>query len=148
MQWSAYLAAQPADVAAALINDLTAGYGGLSFMVRQLLRNGELHEVVGTLGRAELLLDRAYRHLALAPDRPELPVPVTIPAGQPWQAYLVARPHEGGPALLARLQDVVAQARVGGEVIEADGTVEELAIHLRAALDQLQQLRLELTTQA
>ena len=144
VQWSAYLASQPAEEAAALVNDLTAGYGGLSFMVRQLVRNGELREVVTVLDRAELMLDRAYRRLGVMPERPLLPTPSVVATGQPWQAYMAARPHEGGPALLARLQDIVAQARVAGEVIGADGTVEEMAIHLRAALDQLQQLRAEM----
>ena len=144
MQWSTYLASQPAEEAAALVNDLTAGYGGLSFMVRQLVRNGELREVVTVLDRAELMLDRAYRRLGVMPERSLLPTPSVVAAGQPWQTYMAARPQEGGPALLARLQDIVAQARVAGEVIGADGTVEEMAIHLRAALDQLQQVRAEM----
>ena len=63
MQWSDYLVTQPEDEAAGLVNDLMVGYGTLTFMVRQLTRNGELREVVATLGRAELALDRAYRRL-------------------------------------------------------------------------------------
>ena len=138
MQWSTYLASQLPAEAAALVNDLTAGYGPLVFMVRQLVRDGELREVVTALGRAEIALDRAYRRLAITPDRPPLPAPQATSAGQPWQAYLAAQPGESGPALLARLQDVVTQARVADEVIGADGAVEEMAIHLRSALDQLQ----------
>ena len=56
-----------------------------------------------------------------------------------------ARPDDGGAALLARLQDVVAQAQVAGSVLGADGSVDEITIALRAALDQLRGLRLEMT---
>ena len=48
---------------------------------------------------------------------------------------------------MARLQDVVARARVAGEVVAGDGTVAETCIHLRAALDQLPGLRAELSAQ-
>ncbi len=146
MRWSEYLATQPADEAAALVNDLVIGYGTLSFMVRQLTRNGELREVVATLGRAELALDRAYRRLPGADERVVLPTARAVAEGQPWQTYLADRPEQDGVALLAQLQDVVAQAKVSGEVIGADGTVGEMGIHLRATLDQLQQLREELAT--
>ena len=145
MQWSDYLASQPEGEAAALVNDLMVGYGTLSFMVRQLTRNGELREVVAALGRAELVLDRAYRCLPGAEERVLLPTPRVVANGQLWQDYLAERPAQDGAALLARLQDVVAQARVSGEVIGADGSIGEMGIHLRAALDQQQQLREVLT---
>ncbi len=141
MRWSAYLQAQPVQDAKAVVADLTVGYGTLAFMVRQLTRNGEVRAVVAALDHAEAALDRAYRCLAMVPERPAVPMPDVPPLGQLWQAYLTARPDADGGALLGRLQDVVAQAQVAGEVIAADGTVEEISIHLRAALDQLQGLR-------
>ena len=141
MRWSVYLESRPPEEAAALINDLRVGYGTPAFMVRQLARDGELRDVVGTLDRAEAALDRTYRRLAMQPERSVLPPERETASGQPWQTYLADRPDRGGPALLARLQDVVAAARVAGEAIATDGTVEELAIHLRAALDQLRGLR-------
>jgi hypothetical protein len=144
MRWSEYLASHPAE-ADALVNDLTMGYGGLAFMVRQLARDGELAAVLALLDRAERALDRAYRRLALSPEREELAAARPVALGQPWQAYLRARPNDGGAALLARLQDVVAQAQVAGEVLGADGSVDEVSIALRAALDQLRGLRLAMT---
>ncbi len=148
MRWSDYLASRPPAEAAAVVNDLTSGYGGLAFTVRQLTRNGELAAVLTVLDRAERALDRAYRQLALAPERGELGPAHPVAANQPWQAYLHALPDDGGAALLARLQDVVAQARVAGEVIGADGSVDEISIALRAALDQLRGLRQEMLPEA
>ena len=144
MRWSEYLASHP-DNADALVNDLTMAYGGLAFMVRQLTRNGELAAVLAMLDRAERALDRAYRRLALAPERAELAPAQAVAADQPWQAYLSARPDDDGAALLGRLQDVAAQAQVAGEVLGADGSVDEVSIALRAALDQLRGLRLTMT---
>ena len=144
MQWRAYLVAHPAE-ADALVNDLTLGYGGLAFMVRQLIRNGELAAVMTVLDRAERALDRAYRRLALTPERVTLAPAQSVAADQPWQAYLRARPEEGGAALLARLHDVAAQAQVAGEVLGANGSLDEVSIALRAALDQLRGLRLAMT---
>ena len=141
MRWSEYLGTLPPAVAEALVNDLTVSYGGLSFMVRQLARNGELAAVVEVLDRAERALDRAYRVLDLAPERADLAPAERVAAHQPWQAYLLGRPRAGGDALLARLQDVAAQARVAGEVIGANGAVDEISIALRAALDHLAGVR-------
>ena len=147
MRWRAYLASRPAE-ADALVNDLTMGYGGLAFMVRQLTRNGELTAVLAVLDRAERALDRASHHLELTPARPPLAPARPGAAGQSWQAYLRARPGDGGAALLARLQDVVVQAQVAGEVLGADGSLDEIRIALRAALDQLRGLRLAMTQEA
>ena len=147
MRWSEYLASHPAE-ADALVNDLTMGYGGLAFMVRQLTRNGELSAVLAVLDRAERALDRAYHRLELTPERAALAPARPGAVDQPWQAYLRARPGDGGAALLARLQDVVAQAQVAGEVLGADGSLDEVRIALRAALDQLRGLRLEMTQEA
>ena len=147
MRWSEYLASHPA-AADALVNDLTMGYGGLAFMVRQLSRNDELAAVLALLDRAERALDRAYRQLELAPERAELASAQPVAADQPWQAYLHARPAAGGAALLARLQDVAAQAQVAGEVLGADGSLDEVSIALRAALDQLRGLRLAMTQES
>ena len=119
MRWSEYLASHPAE-ADALVNDLTTGYGGLAFMVRQLARNDELAAVLALLDRAERALDRAYRRLELAPERAQLAPAQPVAADQPWQVYLRARRGDGGAALLARLQDLVAQAQVAGEVLAAD----------------------------
>src|SRR3712207_643375 len=102
MRWSAYLESQPPEAAAALINDLTTGYGTLVFMVRQLRRDGELRDVAGALDRAEAALDRVYRQLTLRPERAVLPPARETTLGQPWQEYLAERPDHGGPALLAR----------------------------------------------
>ena len=128
-------------MAEALVNDLTVSYGGLGFMVRQLARNGELSAVAGALDRAERALDRAYRALSLSPERAQLVPAPPVGLQQPWQDYLRARPHVDGDVLLARIQDVVAQARVAGEVLAADGAVDEVSIALRATLDQLAGLR-------
>ena len=147
MRWSEYLASHPAE-ADVLVNDLTMAYGGLAFMVRQLSRNDELAAVLALLDRAERALDRAYRRLELTPERTALAPAQSVAADQPWQAYLHARPAAGGAALLARLQDVAAQAQVAGEVLGADGTVDEVSIALRAALDQLRGLRLAMTQEA
>ena len=147
MRWSEYLGTHPDD-ADALVNDLTMGYGGLAFTVRQLSRNGELAAVLGVLDRVERALDRAYRRLALDPERAELAPAQPVAADQPWQTYLAARPDDGGAALLARLQDVAAHAQVAGEVLGADGSLEEVTIALRAALDQLRGLRLAMTHEA
>ena len=144
MRWSEYLTAHSVE-ADALVNDLTMGYGGLAFMVRQLTRNGELTAVLAVLDRAERALDRAYHHLELTPERAALAPARPAAAGQSWQAYLRTRPGDGGAALLARLQDVVAQAQVAGEVLGADGSLDEIRIGLRAALDQLRDLRLAMT---
>jgi len=141
MRWSEYLATLSPTAAQTLINDLTTGYGGLGFMVRQLARNGELAAVAGALDRAERALDRAYRTLALTPERAELDAAPPIALHQAWQVYLLARPQLDGDALLARIQEVVAQARVAGEVVGADGTVDEISGALRAALGQLEGLR-------
>ena len=146
MRWSAYLASVPPDEAVALVNDLTVGYGGLTFMVRQLTRNGELAAVAAVLDTVERALDRSYRHLALVPERDALAPALPVAANQPWQAYLRGLPDDGGPALLARLQDVAAQAQVAGEVLGADGSVEEISIALRTALDQLRGLRQEMVS--
>ena len=145
MRWSEYVASHPPEAMDALVNNLTAGYGGLTFMVRLLSRNGELATVLDGLDRAERALDHAYRALDLDPQRVVLTAAEPVTMGQPWQAYLQAFPADGGPALLARLQDVVEQARVAGEVIGADGSVEEIDIALRATLDHLQGLRREMT---
>jgi hypothetical protein len=93
------------------------------------------------LDRSERALDRAYRSLALTPERVVLEPAAPVAEDQPWLTYLRNLPHDGGAVLLARLQDVAAQARVAGEVLGADGTVEEMSIALRAALDQLKGLR-------
>lgn len=141
MRWSEYLESVKPAVAEALVNDLTVSYGGLSFMVRQLARNGELAAVAGVLDQAERALDRAYRALLLTPERDTLAAALPIASHQPWQDYLRARPELDGDALLSRIQDVVAQARVSGEVLAADGSVDEVRIALRAALDQLAGVR-------
>ncbi len=147
MRWSEYLASHPTE-ADALANDLTMAYGGLAFMVRQLSRNDELAAVLAVLDRAERALDRAYRRLALEPERAELAPAQPVAADQPWQAYLRARPDADGAALLARLQDVAAQAQVAGEVLGADGSLDEVSIALRAALDQLRGLRLTMAEES
>ena len=147
MRWSEYLTAHPVE-AEALVNDLTMAYGGLAFMVRQLSRNDELAAVMTVLDRAERALDRAYRLLVLAPERAALAPAQPVAADQPWQAYLLARPDDGGAALLARLQDVAAQAQVAGEVLGADGSLDEVSIALRAALDQLRGLRQTMTQES
>lgn len=144
MRWSEFLASRSPAEADAIVNDLTMGYGGLAFMVRQLTRNGELAAVASVLDRAERGLDRAYRRMNLAPEHSDLtPMPYVAP-DQPWQTYLAALPRDGGAALLARLQDVAAYARVAGEVISADGTVAEVTISLRTVLDVLQGIRIEM----
>ena len=147
MRWSEYLAPHPA-AADALVNDLTLGYGGLAFMVRQLARDGELAGVLALLDRAERALDRAYRRLQLPPERAALAAARPVAMDHPWQAYLGARPDDGGAALLARLRDVAAQAQVAGEVLGVDGSVDEVSIALRAALDQLRGLRQTMTPES
>src|SRR5688572_12347765 len=95
MRWSEYLASHPDD-AHTLATDLTMDYGRLAFMVRQLTRNGELAAVLALLDRAERALDRAYRRLQLPPERAELAPARPVALDQPWQAYLGARPDDGG----------------------------------------------------
>lgn len=141
MRWSDYLQTRPLDERHALVNRVTVGYGTLAFMTRQLDRNGEMAEVAHAMDLAESNLDAAYRLLAVQPNRDVLPDARQHAAGQPWQTYLSGRPDGDGPSLLAYLQDVVHQAQVAGEVIGADGSVDEIVIHLRAALDHLKALR-------
>lgn len=141
VRWSDYLATLPDAASEALVNDLTAGYGALAFMARQLARNGELRAVTRVLERAEAALDRAYRQLAPGPAREVPPPAQEPPPGQRWHGYLAGRAEDGGAELLVRLQDAVAEAQAAGEVIGADGTVEEIGISLRSALDRLRDVR-------
>jgi hypothetical protein len=147
MRWSRFLASQSQEDARALVDDLRLGYSTLTMMMRQLVNDGELLAVVSAHGPVELALGRAYRRLPPVPKRrAAVAPPAVLPAHKVVLAPMDPRSGDGA-RLLAQLQSAAAEAGASSKAIGADGSTKEISKHLCAALNEVEQLRAELTSQ-
>ena len=144
MRMNDYLAQRDPAEAEALVNALTVGLGTLAQVVRRMSRDEEQREIVALLATAALTLDRAYGELPGAAKRALHPAVTRIAVGLPWSAHLAGLPAAEQTALRSRLQLVVMQARVTGELVQANGEVAEVVRLLGGVLDHLDALRREL----